>query len=80
MRSRRIRLIFRPEPQECIRRAGTWSRELTSDGAHYALYNDVRYYYDYMDDYQTFFEPVTVTLEEGQYIELMDVSSVEKID
>lgn len=53
---------------------------LTSDGAHYALYNDVRYYYDYMDDYQTFFEPVTVTLEEGQYIELMDVSSVEKID
>lgn len=52
---------------------------MTSDGAHYALYNDVRYYYDYMDDYRTFSQPVTVTLEEGQYLELFDVSSVEKI-
>lgn len=52
---------------------------LTSDGAHYALYNDVRYYYDYMDDYQTFFQPVEVTVAEGQYIELMDVSAIEKV-
>ncbi|MEQ2429048.1 hypothetical protein, partial [Enterocloster hominis (ex Hitch et al. 2024)] len=53
---------------------------LTSDGAHYALYNDVRYYYDYMDDYQTFFQPVEVTVAEGQYIELMDVSAIEKVN
>ena len=52
---------------------------LTADGAFYALYNDVRYYYDYMDDYQTFFTPVEVTVEEGQYIELIDVSGFEKI-
>lgn len=52
---------------------------MTSDGAHYALYNDVRYYYDYMDDYRTFSGPVTITLEEGQYLELFDVSLVEKI-
>ncbi len=52
---------------------------LTSDGAHYALYNDVRYYYNYMDDYQTFFEPVTVTVQEGQYLELIDVASIEKM-
>lgn len=51
---------------------------LTADGAHYALYNDVRYYYNYMDDYVTFFEPVTVTVEEGQYLELIDVGSIEK--
>lgn len=53
---------------------------LTSEGAYYAIYNDVRYYYDYIDAYGTFFEPVTVTLEEGQYIELTDVAYVEKVE
>lgn len=52
---------------------------LTSDGARYSLYNDVRYYYDYMDESQTFFEPVTITVQDGQYLELTDVAAIEKI-
>lgn len=28
-------------------------------------YNDVRYYYDYIDEYAALFEPVTVNIAEG---------------
>lgn len=60
--------------------AGTYRlTPLTSDGAGYALYNDVRYYYDYMDGYETFFQPITIELKEGQYLELFDVGKIEKI-
>lgn len=52
---------------------------LTADGGYYALYRDVRYYYDYQDDYRRFLEPVEITVAEGQYLELGGVSSVERI-
>lgn len=54
-------------------------KPLTSDGARYSLYNDVRYYYDYMDESRTFLEPVIITVEDGQYLELTDVAEIEKI-
>lgn len=53
---------------------------LTAGGAYYALYNDVRYYYDYIDDYRMIYEPVVITVEEGQYLELFDVGAVERLD
>lgn len=52
---------------------------LTADGGYYALYNDVRYYYDYQDDYRRFLEPVVVTVAEGQYLELGNAASVVKL-
>lgn len=52
---------------------------LTSGGAYYALYNDVRYYYDYIDEYGMLFGPAVITVEEGQYLELYDVGSVERL-
>ena len=52
---------------------------LTSEGGSWALYNDVRYYYDYIDGYGRFAEPTVITVEEGQYLELTDVRDVEKI-
>ena len=52
---------------------------LTSGGAYYALYNDVRYYYDYIDGYEPLFEPAVITVEEGQYLELYDVGAVERV-
>ena len=51
---------------------------LTADGGYYALYRDVRYYYDYQDDYRRFLEPVEITVAEGQYLELGGVSSGER--
>ena len=54
-------------------------RPLTSDGGYYTLYNDVRYYYDYQDDYRMFLEPVEITVEEGQYLELGGAASVERL-
>ena len=52
---------------------------LTAEGGSYALYNDVRYYYDYIDAYGRFIEPTVITVEEGQYLELTDVRDIEKI-
>lgn len=52
---------------------------LTSEGGSWALYNDVRYYYDYIDGYGRFVDPTVITVEEGQYLELTDVRDVEKI-
>lgn len=59
---------------------GTYEiRPLSSEGGYYAVYSDVRYYYDYQRDYRRFFEPVTVTLEEGQYLEVGDAASIVQI-
>ena len=52
---------------------------LTSEGGSWALYNDVRYYYDYIDGYGRFVDPTVITVEEGQYLELTDVREIEKI-
>lgn len=52
---------------------------LTSGGGYYALYNDVRYYYDYIDEYATLFEPMIVNVKEGQYLELFDAGAVERM-
>ena len=52
---------------------------LTSGGGYYALYNDVRYYYDYIDEYGALFEPVTINIGEGQYLELFDAGAVELV-
>ncbi len=52
---------------------------LTADGGYYALYSDVRYYYDYQDEYRMFLEPVEITVTEGQYLELGGAASVERI-
>lgn len=52
---------------------------LTADGGYYALYSDVRYYYDYQDDYRRFLEPVVVTVAEGQYLELGNTASIVKV-
>lgn len=60
--------------------AGTYRiTPLTSQGGHYALYNDVRYYYDYQDGYSRFYGPVEITVEEGQYLELGDAASIVKV-
>ena len=53
---------------------------LTSEGGSWALYNDVRYYYDYIDGYGRFVDPTVITVEEGQYLELTDVRDVQKIE
>ncbi len=53
---------------------------LTSEGGYYALYNDVRYYYDYQDDYRRFLEPTVITVAEGQYLELGNAASIVKLD
>ena len=52
---------------------------LTSGSGYYALYHDVRYYYDYIDEYAALFEPVTVNIAEGQYLELFDAGSIERV-
>ena len=52
---------------------------LTFGSGYYALYNDVRYYYDYIDEYVALFEPVTVNIAEGQYLELFDAGSIERV-
>ena len=52
---------------------------LTFGSGYYALYNDVRYYYDYIDEYAALFEPVTVNIAEGQYLELFDAGSIERV-
>ena len=52
---------------------------LTSEGGSWALYNGVRYYYDYSDGYGRFVDPTDITVEEGQYLELTDVREIEKI-
>ena len=52
---------------------------LTFGSGYYALYNDVRYYYDYIDEYAALFEPVTVNIAEGQYLELFDAWSIERV-
>ena len=52
---------------------------LTFGSGYYALYNDVRYYYDYIDEYAALFEQVTVNIAEGQYLELFDAGSIERV-
>ena len=52
---------------------------LTSGSGYYALYHDVRYYYDYIDEYAALFEPVTVHIADGQYLELYDAGSIERV-
>ena len=37
------------------------------------------YYYDYIDEYAALFEPVTVNIAEGQYLELFDAGSIERV-
>ena len=52
---------------------------LTADGGYFALYNDVRYYYDYQDGYRRFLEPTVITVSEGQYLELGNIASIVKL-
>lgn len=52
---------------------------LTSEGGYAAVYRDVRYYYDYQVSYRRFYEPTEIQIEEGQYLELGDVASIELV-